>query len=90
MAEQDKDQPSIEDIKEQFRKAGMPVGEWSEEKERKLNTPDAVHRLKEGSEKIRDVLQEQVKQDKAQLAVAVEELKRLEHGGARGPQGGLK
>lgn len=86
----DKEQPTVEEIKEQFRKAGMPVDEWSEEKERVLHTPDAMDRMKDGAEKIRDVLQEQVRQDKVQLAVAVEELKRLEHGGARGPRGGLR
>ncbi len=77
-----KKQPTIEEVREQFRKKGFPVGTWEEREEGPVNTPGIAEETKKGLENIKAMLEEQVKQDQLAMAKATEELIRLEHGGA--------
>lgn len=78
----DPPQPSVEEVKQKFEDRGMPVDEWKDRPEGKLGVPPIFERSKEDLTKIRDHLKKQVAADQQAVAIALEELARLEHGGA--------
>ena len=77
-----KENPTIEEVREQLRESGFSEGEWKDRPEGKLNVPTKVKEIHSGMEKVVQILEMQVRQDQQTMARAIEELARLRHGGA--------
>lgn len=78
----DPPQPTVEEVRQQFADRGMPADEWKERPEGKVGVPPILTRSKGNLEHIRNHLKQQVSADQQSVAAALEELNRLEHGGA--------
>lgn len=78
----DPPQPTVEEVRQQFAEAGMPADEWKDRPEGKLGVPPLLQQSKGTLEQVKKHLEQQVSADQKALAIACEELKRLEHGGA--------
>lgn len=75
-------QPTVEEVREQFAEAGMPADEWKDRPEGPLGVPPLLEKSRENLKHIKAHLEQQVAADQKAVAIACEELARLEHGGA--------
>ena len=69
-------------IDDQIRKAGLEPSKWNTRPGGRIGVPRQLKESKSGLEKIKEMLERQVEEDHRVLAMAMEELSRLKHGGA--------
>lgn len=73
---------NAEEIKKKLAEAGINIGGWQNQGERKVKSP-LIEKQKESLAKLEGLLQQQIEQDKQKLGELHANLTRLKHGGSR-------